>query len=402
MSETSGLPDFPMSRACPFRPPPALTEVQGGERVTRVRIWNGRPAWLVTGYEEARAVLSDPRISSDTDHPSFPHDSAGSAARRQVTKTFIHMDDPQHAKLRRLVTRDFAVKRIEAMRPSIQQTTDRLIDEMLAGPNPVDLVAALALPLPSLVLCDLLGIPYEQRHRFHRNSRVNVSWNATPEQALEAQQEILEYLGSLVDQKSAEPADDITSRLIQEHVRPGHLSRHELVCMLELLLVAGHETSANMIALGVLLLLQQPRVLSDLRDANDPDLIANLVEELLRVLTVAHKGRRRVALADMEIAGKQIKAGDAVIAAVDIANHDPAVFQSPVSLDVHRRTQHHMAFGYGVHQCLGQPVARVELQVVLSTVFRRIPSLELAVEFDELTFKDASVAYGVDELPVTW
>jgi len=402
MPDPADPPMFPMARRCPFRPASGLAEVQDGERVRRVRIWNGRTAWLVTGYQEVRAVLTDPRISSDTDHPGFPHDSKGSATRRRQTKTFIHMDDPDHARLRRMATREFAVRRIEALRPTIQHLTDQLVDDMLAGPNPVDLVTALALPIPSLVICDLLGVPYEQRDLFHQNTRVNVSWKATAEQAQAAQEEMLAYLDSLIGHKSAAPSDDIISRLIEEQVRPGHLSREELVSMLEVLLVAGHETTANMIALSVLALLRQPDTLAELRDTDDPALVANAVEELLRWLTVAHKGRRRVALDDLEIAGQRIREGDAVIAALDIANHDSAAFENPDTLDVHRRARHHMAFGFGVHQCLGQPVARVELQVVLATIARRIPTLELAVDFSELRFKDASVAYGVDELPVTW
>jgi cytochrome P450 len=396
------LPAYPMRRQCPFDPPRELAEIQAGERVRRIRLWDGSTPWLVTGYEEVRAMLSDPRISSNSDLPGFPHFSAGSEARRQTSKTFINMDGPEHDAKRRLLTRDFMVKRTEALRPQIQRLVDGLIDDMLAGPSPVDLVEAFALPIPSAVICDLMGVPYAERGLFHTMSRTMVSQSSTREQAVTAMGAMFDFLDRMVTEKDASPADDLISRLVVEQLRPGLLSRQELVSMLQLLLTAGHETTANMIALGTLVLLQNPDVLAEVRSTDDPAVIAKTVEELLRYLNIVHTGRRRVALEDLELAGQHIKAGEGVIGAHDVANRDPSAFADPDRLDIHRKARHHIAFAYGVHQCLGQPLARVELQVAYGTLYRRIPTLALAADFDTLRFKVNNIVYGVEALPVTW
>jgi cytochrome P450 len=391
-----------MQRTCPFDPPPELARIQAEERITKVRLWDGSTPWLVTGYHEVRAILSDARVSADTDLPGYPHASAGSLARRRVTKNFINMDNPEHDKLRRLLTRDFMVKRTEAMRPQIQKIVDELIDDILAGPNPVDLVEALALPVPSLVICDMMGVPYEERDLFHSLSRTMISRLSTPDEAVGALKGLLEFLGRMVDEKSADPQDDMISRLVVEQLHTGNLTRDDVVEMCQLLLVAGHETTANMIALGTLAFLQNPEVLEIMKTTEDPAIIANSVEEMLRYLTILHVGRRRVALEDFEFYGHQIRAGEGIVVAHDIANRDPSEFDNPDQLDVQRKTRHHLAFGYGIHQCLGQPLARVELSVVYATLYRRIPTLKLAIPLEEVPYKYDNVVYGVDELPVTW
>ena len=400
MTET---PEFPLARGrCPFDPPPELGRIQREEPVTRVRLWDGSTPWLVTRYDDVRQVLADPRISADSDHPGYPAQSAGMRARRRRAKAFISMDDPEHAEQRRLLQPSFMVKKMQALRPRIQAIVDDLIDEMLAGPKPADLVAAFALPLPSLVICELLGVPYADRAFFHRVSRVLVSRDTTPDDALAATEELLAYLGDLVDQKNADPGEDLISRLAVGQLRTGAMTREQIASMGQLLLVAGHETTANMIALGTVALLQHPEQLAELRDAEDPQLIVNAVEELLRYLTITHSGRRRVAREDVEVGGRLIRAGEGVIAAGDIANRDATAFPAPDDLDLHRKARHHVAFGYGVHQCLGQPLARVELQVVYGTLYRRVPTLALARPIEELRFKHDMAVYGVHELPVTW
>jgi cytochrome P450 len=222
------------------------------------------------------------------------------------------------------------------------------------------------------------------------------------ELVLAAQDELMDYLDRVIADKLADPADDVLSRLAAEQVATGALSRSEAVRMAVLLLIAGHETTANMIALGTLELLEHPDELAALRDADDPALIAGAVEELLRYLTITHMGRRRVAIEDVEIGGQVIHAGEGVILANDAANRDEHRFPDPDRLDVHRDARGHVAFGFGVHQCLGQPLARVELQVVYGTLYRRIPGLRLTVPLDQVLFKHDSGIYGVYELPVTW
>ncbi|WP_434533173.1 cytochrome P450 [Amycolatopsis carbonis] len=398
MPETQTL-SYPMTRGCPFDPPPELTKLREEDPVTRVRLWDGSTPWLVTRYDDVREILLDPRISSDTSRPGYPHPSAATATRRMH---FINMDNPDHDRHRRLLTRYFAVKRLEGLRPRIQHIVDELIDQMLAGPTPVDLVEAFALPLPSLVICELLGVPYADRDLFHRTSKTIVSRHATPEEMQAATTELHEYLGDLVESKGVDPGEDVFSRLAVEQLRTGQMSRDEIADMGLLLLVAGHETTANMIALGTLALLRHPEQLAEVRAADDPALIAGTVEELLRYLTIPHLGRRRVALEDVEIGGQTIRAGEGVIVATDVANRDPEVFDEPDRFDVHRNARHHVAFGYGIHQCLGQPLARVELQIVYGTLYRRIPTLALAQPFEEVEFKHEMLAYGVHRLPVTW
>jgi cytochrome P450 len=400
---TAEVPEFPMARAagCPFDPPPALRALQVEAPITRVRLWDGSTPWLVTRYADQRALLADPRISADTTQPHYPSPSAGLKARREQARTFIDMDDPEHARLRRMVTAPFAIKRVEALRPAIQKTVDGLIDALLAGPTPVDLVEAFALPVPSLVICELLGVPYADHDFFQANSKLLINRTTTPEQSAAAQQRLSDYLDRLIGDKLTHPGDDLLSTLA-EQVTAGNISRREAANMGVLLLVAGHETTANMIALGTLTLLQHPDQLAELRTSGDPNLIAGAVEELLRYLNIVHTGRRRVALTDIEIGDVTIRAGEGVILANDIGNRDRAAFPDPDRLDVRRDARHHVTFGFGVHQCLGQPLARVELQVVYGTLYRRIPTLRLAVDLDQIPFKHDGAVYGVYELPVTW
>ncbi|MFI5613879.1 cytochrome P450 [Amycolatopsis sp. NPDC051903] len=395
-------PEYPMARGrCPFDPPPELERRLAEEPVSRTKIWDGSEPWLFTRYEDVRALLRDPRVSADPGRPGYPPQSPGIAARRKRATSFIGMDDPEHATQRRLLTADFMVKKVERLRPRIQHIVDELIDEMLAGPKPANLVDAFALPLPSLVICELLGVPYADRAFFHRVSKVLISKEATPQQSLDAVEELLAYLRGLVEKKLTDPGDDVLSRLATGQVAQGTMTADEVASMGQLLLVAGHETTANMIALGTVALLEHPDQLDLVREG-DPALIANAVEELLRYLTIVHTGRRRVALEDLEVAGQHIRKGEGVIAASDAANRDAEAFPDPDKLDVTRKARHHVAFGYGVHQCLGQPLARVELQVVYSTLYRRIPTLKLAVPLDELNFKNDMLVYGVHSLPVTW
>jgi len=398
------LPEYPMPRAagCPFDPPPALRALRAQAPVTRVRLWDGSYPWLVTRYADQRALLADPRLSSDSRLPGFPHENAGMRARRRVGRTFVNMDDPEHARLRRMVTAPFMIKRVEALRPAIQRLVDDLIDQMLAGPHPVDLVQAFALPVPSLVIGHLLGVPYTDHGFFQRTSKVLINRNTSADVAGHAQETLTDYLDRLIADKLAHPADDLLSRLAVERVSTGELSQRELAVMASLLLIAGHETTANMIALGTLALLQHPDQLAELRASTDRVLISSTVEELLRYLTIVHSGRRRVALADIEIDQQVIRAGEGVILATESGDRDEQAFTDPDTLDLLRDARAHVAFGFGVHQCLGQPLARVELQVVYGTLFRRIPTLRLATDLTDIPFKNDAGVYGVYELPVTW
>jgi cytochrome P450 len=268
------------------------------------------------------------------------------------------MDDPEHTRLHGMVTAAFAIKRVESLRPAIQRIVDGLIDEMLAGPAPVDLVEAFALPVPPLVICELLGVPYADHDLFQANGKILINGTSTPEQASAAAELLRDYVDRLVGEKLAHPGDDPLTEL--------------------------------------------PDQLAELRATDDPKMIAATVEELLSYLSIVHTGRGRVALEDIEIADQTIRAGEGVILALDIGNRDEAVFADPYRLDLHRDARQHQVFSFGVHQWLGQPLARVELQVVYGMLYRGIPTLRLAVDLDQIPFKHDGAVYGVYELPVAW
>jgi cytochrome P450 len=402
------IPEYDIARAagCPFDPAPAMRARQEEGPLVRVRLWDGSTPWLVTGHAEHRALMADPRVSVEPDRGT-PRLSPGEASMAEdsgkgsTAPSFIMLDDPEHARLRRMVTAAFTIKRIEAIRPALQKIVDERIDQMLAGPTPTDLVEAFALPVPSLAISELLGVPYDDHEFFQANSRLLINRDSTAEQRGQAFHRLAEYLDGLVGEKLTHPSDDLLSGLV-ERIEAGELSRREAVEMGVLMLFAGHETTANMIALGTLALLEHPDQLALLRETDDPKAIAVAVDELLRYLTITHGGLRRVALADIEIAGQVIRAGEGIVLVNETANRDPAVFPDPDRLDLRRDARQHVTFGYGIHQCLGQPLARMELQVAYPTLLRRIPGLRLATDVERIPFKHDGFIYGVYELPVTW
>ncbi|WP_158853206.1 cytochrome P450 [Saccharothrix deserti] len=395
---TAEVPEYPMPRAegCPFDPAPELRTLQEETPLTRVRLWDGSTPWLVTRYADQRAVLGDRRVSADMTHPDYPRSAPGNG-----TLSFIGMDDPEHARLRRMVGSAFTVKNVAAMRPAVQKIVDDALDEMLAGPNPVDLVEAFALPVPSLVICDLLDVPYSDHDFFQQNSKTIISRNSTPEERTAGTTALGQYLGGLVVAKLDKPGDDLISRL-GERIKSGELTVQAATEMAVLLLIAGHETTANMIALSTVALLRNPDQLALLRDTDDPAIATSAVDELLRYLNITHGGRRRFAMEDIEVAGQLVRAGEGLVMPNEIANRDPEAFPDPDRLDITRPARHHVAFGFGVHQCLGQPLARLELEIVYRTLYRRLPGLRLATDFEDLPFKHDGFVYGVHQLPVAW
>ncbi|MEU1516949.1 cytochrome P450 [Streptomyces sp. NPDC005811] len=404
------IPDFPMPRdsGCPFAPPPKLRELhaeqlRADQPITKVRIWDGTTPWIVTRYDDQRTLLSDARCSVDLRRPGFPYmaRSFRDVAQRGSEPAFLNLDDPAHARIRRMISGAFTIKRVQAMRPSVQRVTDDFIDAMLAGPKPADLVHALALPLPSLVVCELLGIAYEDHEFFQTKSEIGLRHDADPEETAAAHYELLDYLDRQIQDRVTKPADDLLSVLAARY-KDGELTRRQAASMGLLLLGAGHETAANMIALGTAALLEHPEQLAIIRDTDDPQVLARAVDELLRYLTIIHIGNRRIALEDIEIGGRTILAGEGIILPSVTANWEEDHFSDPGRLDLHRDSRRHQAFGYGIHQCLGQPVARLELEVVFGTLFRRVPTLRLATDVEKLPFKHDGVVYGLYELPVTW
>ncbi|HXY64741.1 MAG TPA: cytochrome P450 [Mycobacterium sp.] len=399
------VPEYPMGRAagCPFAPPPEVMELAEARPLSRVKIWDGSTPWLITGYEEVRTLFSDSRVSVDDRRPGFPHWNEGmlSTVHRRPRSVFTS-DAEEHTRFRRMLSKPFTFKRVEGLRPVIQQITDEHIDAMLAGPQPGDIVAALALPVPSLVISQLLGVPYEDAEMFQHHANIGLARYATGEDTVKGAMNLNKYLAQLVEAKMENPAEDAVSDLA-ERVKAGELSVKEAAQLGTGLLIAGHETTANMIGLGVLVLLQYPDQAAVLRDTEDPKVVANAVEELLRYLSIIQNGQRRVAAEDIEIAGEVIRAGEGIIIDLAPANWDAKAFAEPERLYLHRSgAGQHVAFGYGRHQCVGQQLARAELQIVFHTLLRRVPTLELAVPIEDVPFKHDRLAYGVYELPVTW
>lgn len=397
---------FPMQRSVPFDPPPEYAELRSKCPVAPATL-HGKNTWLVTRYDDVRSALQNEALSSDIMDPDFPL----SPALRAVVEadgpgvgSFLKMDPPVHDELRRMVTRDFMIKRVEALRPRIQALVDGLIDDMLAGPAPADLYTALATPVPNTVICWLLGVPQEDHEFFQSRTNYFFKRDVPPQLRLEKSTELTNYVYGLVDQRMADPdldpEADIISRLVHDQLRTGNLDRRTVQGMANLMLVAGHETTGNMAALGALALLQHPEQYRALGE--DPSLAPRAVEELMRYLTINDEPNWRVAKQDTVIGGQPIKAGQAVKVLTFSANRDEGHYGDPDVLDIHRTVRDHLGFGYGIHQCLGQPLARVELQVFYATLARRIPTLRLAVPLEKVSFKTDANIYGVHALPVTW
>ncbi|MFZ0831687.1 MAG: cytochrome P450 [Mycobacterium sp.] len=398
------LIDFPMARSanCPLAPPPQALALNEAKQLTRVRIWDGSTPWLITGYDAIRTLFADARASVDDRLPGYPHWNEGMAATvHKRPRSVFTSDAEEHTRFRRMLSKPFTFKRVEALRPAVQQVTGEHIDAILSGPQPADLVGALALPIPSLVISKLLGVPYEDAEFFQEQANRGMSRYATAEESAEGATALARYLAKLLRAKMDHPSEDLVSDLA-ERVNAEELSVREAAQLATGVLIAGHETTANQISLSVVALLENPSQLALLRDADDPKVVAAAVEELMRFLSIVQTGQRRIALEDIEIDGEVIRAGEGIILDVAPANWDARQFPEPDRLDLQRDDGPHVGFGYGRHQCVGQQLARMELQIALPTLLRRIPTLRLALPVTELQFKHDALAYGLYELPVEW
>ncbi|WP_329270603.1 cytochrome P450 [Streptomyces pseudovenezuelae] len=399
MTETEPVA-FPQDRTCPYHPPTGYDPLRADRPLSRITLFDGRPAWLVTGHGTARALLADPRLSTDRTRDGFPAPTARFAAVRNRRTALLGVDDPEHRVQRRMMVPSFTLRRATELRPRIQEIVDERIDAMIAQGPPAELVSAFALPVPSTVICALLGVPYADHDFFEGQSR-RLLRGPTADDVMDARDQLEKYVDELIDrkQKRPEPGDGVLDELVHRQLRDGELNREELIALAIILLVAGHETTANMISLGTFTLLQHPDRLAELR--TDPALIPNAVEELMRMLSIAD-GLLRMALEDIEVAGTTIRAGEGVVFATSVVNRDEDVYPAPDTLDWHRPARHHIAFGFGIHQCLGQNLARAELEIALHTLFDRLPTLRLAAPAEKIPFKPGDTIQGMLELPVTW
>ncbi|MCC0099780.1 cytochrome P450 [Streptomyces flavotricini] len=395
MSETVA---FPQDRTCPYHPPTAYDPLRGGRPLSRVTLFDGRSVWVVTGHAEARALLSDGRLSADRSNEAFPSPTKRFKGLQNRRTALLGVDDPEHNTQRRMLIPSFTLKRTAALRPAIQETVDRLIDAMVARGPSAELVNDFALPVPSMVICALLGVPYRD-HEFFEGASRRLLRGPELSDVEAARDQINGYLADLIERKRTDPGEGLLDELVATRLETGETDVEELVALAAILLVAGHETTANMISLGTFTLLSHPEQLAELRA--DPALISVAVEELMRFLSIAD-GMLRVAVEDIEIGGVTIRPDDGVIFSTSVINRDAAVFEQPDALDWHRSARHHVAFGFGVHQCLGQNLARAEMEIALGTLFARLPGLRLAAEPDRIPFRPGDTIQGMIELPVAW
>ncbi|MGX1849801.1 cytochrome P450 [Streptomyces sp. NPDC055299] len=403
MTQPVPLPHgLPMERdAGPFDPPRRITRLREARPVSPMVFPDGHEGWLVTGYEAVRQLMADTRFSSRQDigvlHVPYevPGMPVSTEPAPQIPGMFIAMDPPDHGRLRRRLTGAFTVRRMKMLEERIVDITERQLDEMARLSPPVDLVKEFALPVPSLVICELLGVPYADRENFQVNSAKFLVKDQPLDEKMAAYIALTTYLSELVTRKRATPGDDILSDL----ARHDDLTIEELTGSAFLLLLAGHETTANMLALGTFALLEHPEQLAELRA--DPDLLPGAVEELMRYLSVVDV-LYRYATEDIELGGETIRKGSTVVVSLLAANRDPLRFDNPDTLDIHRKARGHLSFGHGIHQCLGQQLARIEMRAGFDGLLRRLPTLRLSLPADEVKLRTDMNIYGVHELPVTW
>jgi cytochrome P450 len=384
-----------------FDPAPELAELRAGKGIERIRTAFGMEAWVVTRFADVREVLSDPvrfsnaRLQEAGRPPGFPPVSPEERA-RQLAGNLLAADPPEHTRLRRMLTPEFTVRRMRRLEPRIREIVDQHLDAMERHGPPADLVGEFALPVPSLVICELLGVPYADRAEFQARSNRQLDLSRAVEDRMRAARESRAYMAKLVAGAQADPGEDMLGMLVREH--GDDLTTDELVGIASLLLLAGHETTANMLGLGTLALLRHPDQLAMVRD--EPERVDAAVEELLRWLSIVHTGTGKMATVDTEIAGQRIAAGELVMCALPTANRDPELRTHPDALDVTRGGAGHVAFGHGIHHCLGAPLARMEMKIGFPALLRRFPGLAEVPGTAE--FRSFSIIYGLTSLEVTW
>ena len=401
--ETREAPEMPLHmRREGFDPVREMAALRDDEGVRQVETAFGMPAFLVARHADVKAVLADSaRFSNDSrrafDAPGAPKLSAEERDRMRAGN-LLGVDPPEHTRLRRMLTPEFTVRRMRRLEPRIVEIVDEHLDAMEKAGPPSDLVTDFALPIPSLVICELLGVPYADRESFQQRTSKLLDISLPMDERLELGRESREYMADLVAGAQAAPGDDMLGMLVRDH--GDDLSTDELIGIAGLLLIAGHETTSNMLGLGTLALLRHPDQLALVRD--DPAAAAPAVEELLRFLGIVHSGIPRTTTQDVEVGGVAIPADSLVILALATANRDPRFLADGDRLDVTRDAAGHVAFGHGVHHCLGAPLARMEMRIAFPALLCRFPGLALAVPFDDVGFRAFHFIYGLRSLPVTW
>ncbi|MDT0345396.1 cytochrome P450 [Streptomyces litchfieldiae] len=395
----------PTARPYPFRDPtglalePEYAHLRDHEPLSRISLPYGGEAWLAVRHEDVRTVLSDPRFSRSA---LLDRDVPRTSPRRLKDPTLHTVDPPEHNRLRRLVSAAFSPRQIDRLAAHAQRVTDQLLDAVAEQGPPADLVAGLAVPLPIAVICEMLGVPVADRDRFTGWIDVALATTAfSSEEIHSAFTRLKDYLAELIAARRREPSDDLLGALVEARDREDRLSEDELVVLGVTLLYAGLETTSNHIGNFAYTLLTHPDQLTALRA--DPGLVDRAIDELLRYTpTVTSAGFTRIALEDVELGGALVRAGDAVMVQIDVANRDQRVFDRPDDLDITRRPNPHLAFGFGPHYCVAAQLAKAELRVAVGSLLRRFPGLRLAVSDGELPWRRGRMVRGLDRLPVTW
>lgn len=405
MTETDAdsIPAFPPRRTDPFAPPPEYAQWREKCPVQKVRFPNGQEVWAITNHAGVRDILSKHDLEDLTANrfdPQFPALRAGVAGGKPDGANILYLDEPEHGRLRRMVAPVFTHKKAMAMRDGIQDSVDRALDEMIAAGPPCDLQTSLSLVIPSLVICQLLGVGYEH-HPFFQSVTEKLLSRDTPKEEFQPLLESLHrFVTELIEQEATDPdPGNILGHLLLNHEPAGEITRSQIAGMAMVLIIAGHETTATTISMTLIQLLrtgQWDQLVAD------PTLAPKFVEEALRTQSIPDNTMLRLAKRDFELQGQTIRAGDRIVALMAAANHDPAVFEDPTTLDPARKNRHHVGLGHGIHVCLGQNLARVELDVVFQTLARRLPTIHLDCPEADLDWKHDGFVFGVREVPVRW
>ena len=395
------------SQAFKRNPYPTYDEMRALGPLVRNPGLGGGPIWFVTGFDVAQEVLRDhKRFVKDWRNGLTPEQLAQQPPPNPISdfldNHLLNLDPPDHTRIRSLVNKVFTARRVEGMRPRIQQIADELLDAM-EGNSPTDLIDAYAFPLPITVIAELLGVPASDQDKFRRWSNAAISPVVTEEewqQTLPQLMEFMAYLSDMFRERRTNPQDDLISALVQVEEDGDKLQQNELYGMIFILLIAGHETTVNLIANSVLALIEHPEQMAEL--IADPALMPKAIDELLRFDNPVERALMRWVSADFTFHGHELKRGESVIVVLGGVNHDPAHFGCPAHLDIHRENNKHMSFGMGIHYCLGAPLARVEGEIALNSLLARLNNLRLAVERDDLVWRENPIIRGVETLPVAW
>jgi cytochrome P450 len=391
--------EYPVKRTELFAEPELYKTLRAECPVAWATFPNGVVGRLVMRHADVKAITRDRRYSADPHNPEFPQVYKGHSTPELANLSLVGTDPPVHDDERRMISSWFTLKASESYRDDIRRVVDELIDGVVAKGQPGDLIRDFALPLPVWVICLLLGIPTSKRDFIASRTAIRTSYGSTTDDVITATRELQAYIGELMEEKRRKPQDDLGTTIVS-HVDEGGLPHQHAVDMFQQLIVAGHETTANAIGLSVVALLDHPDQLEAV--LADQALVKPAIEELLRFLSVTHTVAPRVTLEDVEICGHAIEAGTGLRALIHSANYDDAVFADPDKLDIRRDAREHLAFGFGIHNCLGQSYARIEMQEAIWQLFTRLPGLRVAVPRDDLHVKWEAGIHGLYSLPVAW